>query len=131
MVESNDPKVWFQMAKAEFDYACSDLEEPKQDFFAPTCFHFQQSAEKCLKAYILAQKKRFRKIHNLIELLQICAQSDSSFINFRDDAAILNPFYTDTRYPAHWPIGFTREDAEKAKEAAGKIIKFVKERVGF
>lgn len=129
MVDSNNPKVWLELADKEYRYACSDLEDPDQDFFAPTCFHFQQSAEKYLKAFILASGSNFRKIHNLVELVHVCSQKDQSFLRLKEDAAVLNPFYTDTRYPIHWPINFTREDAQKAKKSVGNIANLVKEKI--
>ena len=129
MDDINDPKIWLESADKEFDYSSSDLEDKNQDFFAPTCFHFQQAAEKYLKAYILAASAKFRKVHNLIELLHICAHKEQSFIELKDDAAVLNPFYTETRYPVHWPINFTREDAQKARQAAENIAKFVRDKL--
>jgi HEPN domain-containing protein len=129
MVESIDPNAWLKLADEEFNYALSDLEDDDQTFFAPTCFHFQQVAEKYLKAYILACGKTFRKIHNLVELVKICATEDPDFSNLLKDTATLNPFYTDTRYPVHWPMDFTRQDAEKAKKSAQRIRDFVKEKI--
>lgn len=129
MDDSNNPKNWLEIAEKEFDYARSDLENIDQDFFAPTCFHFQQAAEKYLKSYLLAQFGEFRKIHNLVELLHVCAKRDKTFLSLKEDAAILNPFYTDTRYPVHWPIDFTRQDAQKAKNAAENIRNFVKDKL--
>lgn len=130
MNDSSDPQVWLRLAEEEFNYALRDLKDEHLDFFAPTCFHFQQAAEKYLKAYILARGKTFRKIHNLVELVKTCVSEDLSFEILIKEAAFLNPFYTDTRYPAHWPAGFTRSDAEKAKDSAQKIGEFVKERIG-
>jgi len=130
MVESIDYKVWLKLADEELNYALGDLEDENQTFFAPTCFHFQQAAEKYLKAYILACGRTFRKIHNLVELVKVCAAEDPDFSNLLKEAAILNPFYTDTRYPVHWPIDFSRQDTEKAKESAETIARFVKEKIG-
>ncbi len=57
MDDANDPVVWLQLADEEFSYASSDLEDPDHQFFAQTCFHFHQAAEKYLKAYLLYVKK--------------------------------------------------------------------------
>lgn len=129
MVESIDPKIWLSLAEEEFNYAAHDLADEHLSFFAPACFHFQQAAEKYLKAYILARGKTFRKIHNLVELVKICAEEDVSFRELLDEAATLNPFYTDTRYPVHWPMDFSRQDAESGRKSAQKIGNFVKEKL--
>lgn len=129
MVESIDSKIWLELADKEFAYAIRDLRDQELTFFAPTCFHFQQAAEKYLKAYILFQGETFRKIHNLVELVKVCADKDKGFQKLIREAALLNPFYTDTRYPVHWPVDFSREDAEKAKIAAEQIGDLVKEKL--
>ncbi|PIS14228.1 hypothetical protein COT65_00010 [Candidatus Shapirobacteria bacterium CG09_land_8_20_14_0_10_47_13] len=130
MAEAVDPKIWLKLAGQEFVYALCDLKDVELTFFAPACFHFQQAAEKYLKAYILVRGKTFRKIHNLVELVKICSDIDPAFKNLLSEAAVLNPFYTDTRYPVHWPIEFSRHDAEKASQAAQKIGDFVKNKIG-
>lgn len=129
MIESIDSKIWLELADKEFAYAIRDLKDYELTFFAPTCFHFQQAAEKYLKAFILAKGKTFRKIHNLVELIKICADTDLTFENLLSEAARLNPFYTDTRYPVHWPIEFSRQDAKRAQDSAKKIGDFVKNKL--
>lgn len=41
----------------------------------------------------------------------------------------MTDLYVDTRYPAVWPVGKTREEAEKAKAAAQEIGNFVKKKL--
>lgn len=129
MGDANNPGVWLQLADEEFSYASSDLEDTQHKWFAQTCFHFQQAAEKYLKAYLLHVNKPFRKIHNLTELLLFCTEEDEEFQTLTDQAATLNPFYTETRYPVHWPMDFTHEDANAAKSAAAAIAGIVKEKM--
>lgn len=129
MTESTNFQIWLDLAQKEFAYACSDLEHPEENFFALTCFHFQQAAEKALKSFILKKGESFRKIHNLNELLITCTNKEPTFAELKNDTALLNPFYTETRYPVHWPINITKEDAYKAKNAAEKIVNFVKEKL--
>lgn len=126
MAESKDYQAWLTMADNEFAYALGDLEDRELDFFAPTCFHFHQAAEKYLKAYILAKGKTFRKIHNLKELVQVCISISPKLKQLLKPAAQLNPYYTETRYPIHWPIDFTRQEAQKAGQAAESIRNLVK-----
>ncbi len=46
---------WLTKADEDFDFARVNLEERK-NFFAQICFHFQQAAEKYLKAFIVAKE---------------------------------------------------------------------------
>ncbi|MBI4669661.1 MAG: HEPN domain-containing protein [Elusimicrobia bacterium] len=119
---------WAAKAGEDFAFAGACLEE-EISFFAQICFFFQQAAEKYLKAYIVAKGLEFRKIHDLIELLETCAKQDASFHVLKDACKFVNRFYVDTRYPVHWPSDFTRQDAEQAKESACEIAEFIKEKI--
>jgi HEPN domain-containing protein len=52
MVEAAIIREWIAKADEDFDFALVNLEEGKP-FAAQICFHFHQSAEKYLKAYIV------------------------------------------------------------------------------
>jgi HEPN domain-containing protein len=126
-----DPKVvsdWLNKAEEDFLYALASLED-ELPFYAQISFHFQQAAEKYLKAYIVAKELEFRKIHNLLILLKTCVEYDHSFDQLHEDCEILNRYYVDTRYPVHWPTHHTEDSATKAKDAADRIRNFVKEKL--
>jgi HEPN domain-containing protein len=93
------------------------------------CFHFQQAAEKYLKAYIVAFNLQFKKIHDLPELLRICKGHDRSFDSLEECCEFLTDFYIDSRYPVHWPAGVERKEAEKSMESAEEIKDFVEEKL--
>ena len=78
MVDSQIIQEWVDKADDDFDFARINLKEGKS-FFSQICFHFQQSAEKYLKAYIIAKGLEFRKTHDLPLLLKFCIAKDSSF----------------------------------------------------
>ena len=66
------PKIvqeWLEKAEEDYGFACASMEYT--DYFAPVCFHFQQAAEKYLKAFIIAGQLGFRPVHNLLELLSV------------------------------------------------------------
>lgn len=121
-------KEWLAEADEDFEFASASLSEQDR-FFSRICFHFQQAAEKYLKAFIIANELGLKKIHNLRILLDTCRKKDKKFQELKEACLFLNAFYIDTRYPAFWPVGRRREDAEKAKEAAQRIGDFVKEKV--
>jgi len=60
MVDKEIIQEWIQKADEDFKFALVNHEERKP-FFAQICFHFQQAAEKYLKAYIVAHELDFRK----------------------------------------------------------------------
>ena len=68
----------------------------------------------------------FEKIHNLKILNQICLKNDAQFKEILDDCLFLNVFYIESRYPFDTPTNWRREEAEKARVAAGRTKDFVK-----
>lgn len=128
MVDRKIVQEWLEKADEDFLYASASLDEGLA-FFSKICFHFQQSAEKYLKAYIVAFELEFRKIHDLIELLKICQAKDQSLSEISEACIFLNRYYIETRYPVHWPVQHTREAAEEAKKAARKIADFIKKKL--
>lgn len=123
MSPAAEAKEWLKKADEDLTFASSVL--PETTFYPQVCFHFQQAAEKYLKAYIVANDLEFRKVHDLRKLLKICEGKDNSFSLLRDEADYLSPFYVDTRYPVHWPATVGREEAFQAEAAARKIKNFV------
>lgn len=124
-----DPKIineWLNKADGDFYFADANLKEGN-NFYAQICFHFQQAAEKYLKAFIVAYDLEFEKIHNLVSLLKICSKKEPALSSIFDECDFLSDFYIDTRYPVHWPTEYTKEKALKAKEAALKIAETIKE----
>jgi HEPN domain-containing protein len=67
----------------------------------------------------------FKKIHDLLVLLDICQKKDGKFSCLIEDCQFLNTLYIDTRYPVNWPADVTKEEAIKAKESAQRIKEFV------
>ncbi len=124
-----DPKIvreWLNKAEEDFNFAKINLEEDNK-FYSQICFHFQQSAEKYLKALIAAYDLEFEKIHNLIALLKICGKKEPSLLSLMEQCELLNTAYIDTRYPVHWPTDYSKEKATKIQDAADKIAQMIRE----
>jgi HEPN domain-containing protein len=83
MVDQSIVTEWISKGEEDYNFARTNLEEGK-NFFAQICFHFQQAAEKYLKAFIIASDLEFRRIHDLGLLLKVCSAKDASFENLRD-----------------------------------------------
>jgi len=128
MVDRAIIKEWIFKGDEDYGFARINLEEGKH-FFAQICFHLQQSAEKYLKAYIVAFDLEFRRIHDLGLLQKICSTRDASFDSLKKDCEFLSAFYIDTRYPVHWPTNFSKEETEKALQAARRIRTFIENKL--
>lgn len=128
MVDRKIVDEWLEKAEEDYLFTSKHLQD-EESFFAPLCFHCQQAAEKYLKAYIVARGLSFRKVHDLVELLNVCQSHDATFAELDDDTKRLTRFYIDTRYPAIWPVGYTKDDAVDALSCAGRIREFVKSKL--
>lgn len=84
MVDKKIVNEWLSEADEDFHFALFALKEGDR-FFSRICFHFQQAAEKYLKAFIVAEELEFKKIHNLRALLEICKKKDKEFEELRED----------------------------------------------
>ncbi len=118
-----DPKIvreWLQKAEEDLDFAENNLQE-RNNYYAQICFHFHQSAEKYLKAYIVAYDLEFEKTHNLIQLLNVCSSQNDTILTLMKECERLNTAYIDTRYPVHWPVDYTRDKALNMKKDIEKI----------
>ncbi|MFH1258960.1 MAG: HEPN domain-containing protein [Elusimicrobiota bacterium] len=120
-------KEWIQKADEDFEFAVASLECGA--YYAQICFHFQQAAEKYLKAFIIANQLNFRPVHNLLELLLICGKKEPKIKEIEENCQYLNAFYIDTRYPVHWPTDYDQKTALQAKDAAERIKKWIKLRL--
>lgn len=128
MVDKRVIEEWLAKADEDFNFASSVIEN--SPYFAQLCFHFQQAAEKYLKAFIVAHELEFKKSHELVELLGICGEKAPAIFKIKDDCNYLNRFYIDTRYPVHWPVNYVKDDALNAKKAAKNIANIIKEMLG-
>lgn len=126
MADKELVKKWLIKADEDFDFASLALAEELK-YFPQICWHFQQSAEKYLKAFIMAFDLEFKKIHDLSALLTTCAAQDDRFKALEEECKYLQKFYVETRYPVVWETKHSITDARKAKLAAEKIAKLTKE----
>lgn len=90
-------------------------------------FHCQQAAEKLLKAWLLAHEVEFEKMHDLRNLVLLCATSDPAFATLQSAAATLTPFAVRFRYPG--PTDPTLEAVRAALDMVHEIERFVRDRL--
>lgn len=129
MADPSVVKEWLVKADDDFLFAEANLREGS-DFYAQLCFHFQQAAEKYLKAYIIGKGLPFDRVHDLVHLLKTCSAHTPEFSELKEECIFLNTAYIETRYPVHWPTEYTKETATEAHDAAEKIARLVREGLG-
>jgi HEPN domain-containing protein len=124
---------WLIQAQDEFQ----DAEELRQrGRFYLALFHFQQSAEKALKAYLyfrLAAREIFFT-HSIDELLSAAIAIDAEFAHL-ERAKKLDQYYIPTRYPNGLPGGIPSrfytdpEEAQEAMELTRKLLNTVVQKI--
>lgn len=87
------------------------------------CFHSQQSVEKYLKSYLIAQQIPIRNTHNITEILRLCIKIDADFRNL-NFAIVLTNYAVEIRYPDDFYIPDI-DEAKEAYEMALKVKEFV------
>lgn len=117
---------WF--AKADTDLTSARLLAGISGPPETTCFLAQQGAEKYLKGYLAWRGAPFRKVHDLLEILNACRHEDDAFGELEADCRMLNPYSVRVRYPGY-PADCTAEDARDALVSADRIRDFVRERL--
>ena len=109
-----------KFAKASF--------EELDAFYPQICFQCQQAVEKFLKGFLVYQQEKFPKIHDLIQLIKLCAKIDKGFLEFLEGANILSQYYLICRYPMieYPPAG--KKEASEALKITDEIINFIEDK---
>jgi len=124
---------WLTQAKDEFQDA-DDLR--KRNRFYLALFHFQQAAEKALKAYLYLKVKSIEVFytHSIDDLLEMTMDIDPDFKEVAQ-AKKLDKYYVPTRYPNGLPGGVPSryfddpKEAEEAMELAKRVNELVEKKV--
>ncbi len=85
-------------------------------------FFLQQSLEKYLKAFLLQQGWKLRKIHELDTLLYDAKEFNPSLNNYLDLCERVSGYYFAERYPPLCALELTSEDIQKDINDAEKFI---------
>ncbi|MHA1328534.1 MAG: HEPN domain-containing protein [Promethearchaeota archaeon] len=124
---------WFLQAKDEFNDA-DELRKMKKFYLA--LFHFQQAAEKALKAflYLKLEAAEVFYTHSIMNLLNMAIQVDSEFEKVKSSKK-LDQYYISTRYPNGLPGGVPSrfyddpDEAESAMILAKNLIEIVEKKL--
>jgi HEPN domain-containing protein len=122
---------WLRKAEHELAYlavAPLDINDPPTD---TTCRIAHIAAEYALKAYLMINKHKIVKSHDLVMILGECIaiHSDSEFEELRYQCQTLTVYRTDLLYPGPFPTFVSIEEAKAAIEMAKQIYKFTLNKV--
>jgi len=124
MADNLDVRKWTRRAQMDFDGASVLVKNMFRPPIEVVCFLCQQSAEKILKAYTIAQKGSRTRSHELEDLLDECIPYSADFSNIKDCCVDLSPYLGAARYPSE--IDITEYDMKKALNDAAQILEFTK-----
>lgn len=119
------------------DDALEDLSVAKEllesRHYSASCFHSQQAAEKAVKG-ALYQSRIEARGHSILALVENLERTANlKLLDLYEDARLLDRHYAPTRYPNLHPSVsmpahelYSKEDAKKCIDSAGKIVKCMK-----
>jgi HEPN domain-containing protein len=118
---------WIDKAEGDYATAGRELRAHKRPNYDAVCFHAQQAAEKYLKAFLQEREVVFPRIHNLIQLLELCLPVDSSFEFQRNLLIRLDRYSIRFRYPGE---SADKEEARVAFETIRVVWRFMRAKLG-
>lgn len=120
-----DIAAWLEFAEYDLKTAKWELEGK---IYTSCCYACQQTAEKALKALVLAKGKVPPRVHSLDRLISELKNLKVKVVEIEEEAQLLDKYYISTRYPGQYggPEGlYDKEDAKLAIDCAEKILRFV------
>ena len=89
------------------------------------CFHYQQAAEKALKALLEFHAVEIPRSHDLLVLWSNVTRVAETLPDLERECNLLNDYSVSVRYPAR--IELTEEDVDAAKRAATTILSTIQQ----
>ncbi len=119
-------------ARAWLVKAWRDLETARRaaagtpPFYDTAVYHFQQAAEKAVKAFLVHHGKAYEKTHDIEVLIDSACELDRDFGKLADAADALTPYATRFRYPnATFAVEPQPAEYHEAEQHAQTIYDFV------
>lgn len=118
---------WIRKAEADYKAAVALNRRRRDPLPDVVCYHCQQAAEKYLKAYLVAVHVTPPMIHDLWDLLGLCAGHDASLASLDPQAQLLNRYGVLIRYPG---LDATVADAKDAMKAVRRMRRVLRRKLG-
>lgn len=104
---------WLKKSTNDFSLCEHLIADELSPFCDAIAFHAQQSAEKCLKAYLTWNQVEFPKSHDMDLLLDLISKVNDDLATILRDTAILSDYSVEIRYPS----GSSEIDIYEARQA--------------
>lgn len=114
---------WLEKAESDMT-AATDLYRLRTKALDAICYHCQQTAEKYIKAVMVANSMDVPRTHNLPRLIGLLAAVARMDETRRREAAWLSEFAVEIRYPSEKSLALCPKDAARAIQAASDIRDF-------
>jgi HEPN domain-containing protein len=112
-------KQWIIKAEHDLMIALPAFEN-KSSVTDMICYHFQQCAEKYLKAFLISNNVEIKKTHVISVILEQCISIDNDFLYLKEqEIDILSIYATEARYPDD----FYMPSFEETLDAYNKTVK--------
>lgn len=116
-------REWIRKAESDFQAALTLGRRRKTSFHDQVCFHYQQSAEKYLKALLEETNVRSPKTHDLDRLMSLLLPQNPSLTPLRPMLLRLSGYAVEFRYPGHEA---TAQDVSSARSDARSVRKVMR-----
>ncbi len=107
-------KEWIHKTEGDFNSALREYRARKYPNYDAAGFHAQQCIEKYLKALLQMNNVPFRRIHDLLALMELCLPYVRELELHKELLAFLNQFAVVFRYPGE---SANKDQAKKAVNA--------------
>ncbi len=120
-------REWLSIANRDLA-AARRLASGDDPLWDNAAYHCQQAAEKAVKGYPVFCDRRFRKTHDIVDLMETAIEHEARFVAWFDAAKLLTPYAQELRYPAEGevPLEMDAEHYRDAERAAVGILDFVR-----
>lgn len=120
-------KSWLRLAETDLSVAQHLFQSYYPQPYEIICYHCQQSAEKAIKAIIIANgaKGGLPKLHDLSFLLNQIKNAVKIDEKYYDYADTLTPYGVAVRYPNE--LCLEKRHAKEALQIAGEILDWAKD----
>jgi len=127
MADILDVAEWIMFGQGDYD--CAVTISKTNNPYAPlkVSYDCQQSAEKILKAYLIAKDGERPQTHDVVLLLNRCKQHSADFNTLDVPCASLDTFKVASRYPSE--LKLTQSDMAQALKDAGEILVFTRSKL--
>jgi HEPN domain-containing protein len=114
---------WVGKAEDDMVTALREYRARHHPNYDAACFHSQQVAEKYLKAWLQESGQIIPRIHNLVELVSLCIESDGLFAVLEEELRGLDSYAVRIRYPGQ---NANKDEARAAIKISKNVRVFIR-----